>query len=58
MCCSYMCALFSPSCLQELITNTSLAELEKQLKEGPFKPPKVGKSASVRMCKRAILCLL
>ncbi|XP_063055858.1 poly(A)-specific ribonuclease PARN [Engraulis encrasicolus] len=26
---------------KELITNTSLAELEKQLKEGPFKPPKV-----------------
>lgn len=30
------------SLLQELITNTSLAELEKQLKESPFKPPQVG----------------
>ncbi len=28
---------------QELITNTSLAELEKQLKESPFKSPQVGK---------------
>uniref|UniRef100_A0AAR2JR78 Poly(A)-specific ribonuclease PARN n=1 Tax=Pygocentrus nattereri TaxID=42514 RepID=A0AAR2JR78_PYGNA len=28
--------------LQDLITNTSLAELEKQLKEKPFKAPKVG----------------
>lgn len=28
--------------LQELITNTSLAELEKQLKESPFKSPQVG----------------
>lgn len=27
---------------QELITNTSLAELEKQLKEKPFKAPRVG----------------
>lgn len=27
---------------QEQITNTSLAELEKQLKEGPFKSPQVG----------------
>lgn len=27
---------------QELITNTSLAELEKQLKESPFKSPQVG----------------
>ncbi|XP_028828038.1 poly(A)-specific ribonuclease PARN [Denticeps clupeoides] len=26
---------------KELITNTSLAELEKQLKENPFKPPRV-----------------
>uniref|UniRef100_A0A8C4I954 Poly(A)-specific ribonuclease RNA-binding domain-containing protein n=1 Tax=Dicentrarchus labrax TaxID=13489 RepID=A0A8C4I954_DICLA len=26
---------------QEMITNTSLAELEKQLKEGPFKSPQV-----------------
>ncbi|XP_040001317.1 poly(A)-specific ribonuclease PARN [Xiphias gladius] len=26
---------------KELITNTSLAELEKQLKESPFKPPQV-----------------
>uniref|UniRef100_A0AAY4B7I7 Poly(A)-specific ribonuclease RNA-binding domain-containing protein n=1 Tax=Denticeps clupeoides TaxID=299321 RepID=A0AAY4B7I7_9TELE len=26
---------------EELITNTSLAELEKQLKENPFKPPRV-----------------
>ncbi|GAA6073131.1 poly(A)-specific ribonuclease PARN, partial [Tachysurus ichikawai] len=26
---------------KELITNTSLAELEKQLKEKPFKAPKV-----------------
>ncbi|KAJ8386172.1 hypothetical protein AAFF_G00175960 [Aldrovandia affinis] len=26
---------------KELITNTSLAELEKRLKESPFKPPKV-----------------
>lgn len=28
--------------LQELITNTSLAELEKQLKESPFKSPQIG----------------
>ncbi|XP_076004091.1 poly(A)-specific ribonuclease PARN [Genypterus blacodes] len=27
---------------KEMITNTSLAELEKQLKEGPFKQPQVG----------------
>lgn len=27
---------------QEMISNTSLAELEKQLKENPFKPPQVG----------------
>ncbi|XP_031417976.1 poly(A)-specific ribonuclease PARN isoform X2 [Clupea harengus] len=26
---------------KELITNTSLAELEKRLKDGPFKPPRV-----------------
>lgn len=41
-------ASWSPShsalCLQEIINNTSLAELEKRLKETPFSPPKVGKS--------------
>lgn len=29
--------------LQDIINNTSLAELEKRLKETPFNPPKVGK---------------
>ncbi|KAH0506204.1 Poly(A)-specific ribonuclease PARN, partial [Microtus ochrogaster] len=30
-----------PSALQDIINNTSLAELEKRLKETPFDPPKV-----------------
>ena len=30
--------------LQDVINNTSLAELEKRLKETPFDPPKVGKN--------------
>jgi hypothetical protein len=30
--------------LQDIINNTSLAELEKRLKETPFDPPKVGKN--------------
>lgn len=30
--------------LQDIINNTSLAELEKRLKETPFNPPKVGKN--------------
>uniref|UniRef100_A0A672Z553 Poly(A)-specific ribonuclease PARN n=1 Tax=Sphaeramia orbicularis TaxID=375764 RepID=A0A672Z553_9TELE len=34
--------LFYLFVFQELITNTSLAELEKQLKETPFKSPRVG----------------
>lgn len=33
-----------PSALQDIINNTSLAELEKRLKETPFNPPKVGKN--------------
>lgn len=33
-----------PSALQDIINNTSLAELEKRLKETPFDPPKVGKN--------------
>uniref|UniRef100_A0A8C9WY51 Poly(A)-specific ribonuclease PARN n=1 Tax=Sander lucioperca TaxID=283035 RepID=A0A8C9WY51_SANLU len=32
---------------EELITNTSLAELEKQLKESPFKSPQVGEGFPV-----------
>lgn len=32
---------------QEHITNTSLAELEKQLKESPFKSPQVGESVGL-----------
>lgn len=35
--------------LQDLINNTSLAELEKRLKETPFTPPKVGKNTESKM---------
>lgn len=34
--------------LQDIINNTSLAELEKRLKETPFNPPKVGKNINDR----------
>lgn len=34
------------SSLQDIINNTSLAELEKRLKETPFDPPRVGKNVS------------
>lgn len=36
--------IFSHVVSQEHITNTSLAELEKRLKESPFKSPQVGES--------------
>ena len=35
--------------LQDIINNTSLAELEKRLKETPFNPPKVGKNTKYKM---------
>lgn len=35
--------------LQDIINNTSLAELEKRLKEAPFNPPKVGKNTKYKM---------
>lgn len=40
---------------QEQITNTSLAELEKQLKEKPFKSPQVGESLARRASLRALV---
>lgn len=39
---------------QELITNTSLAELEKQLKESPFKSPQVGELINVIFVRGAL----
>lgn len=38
------CPNSPPPALQDIINNTSLAELEKRLKETPFDPPKVGKN--------------
>lgn len=37
--------------LQDIINNTSLAELEKRLKETPFDPPKVGKNVEPENCQ-------